>query len=74
MAVERSLPYQVPAVLGFITIFFATGQLVGPFLAGSIIEHLGGVREAYVFAIFIFFTGLILTCFVSEKEKVVLET
>ncbi|MFE4143148.1 MFS transporter [Peribacillus sp. YIM B13472] len=74
MAVERSLPYLVPAVLGFITIFFATGQLLGPFLAGSIIEHLGGVREAYIFAIFIFFTALILTCFVSEKEKVVLET
>jgi predicted MFS family arabinose efflux permease len=73
MAAERSLPYLVPAVLGFVTIFFATGQLLGPFLAGAIIEQLGGVREAYVFAVFIFVTALIITSFVSEKEKVVLE-
>lgn len=73
MAAERSLPNLVPAVLGFITIFFATGQLVGPFLAGAIIEQFGGVQEAYVFAIFIFFTAAIITCFVSENEKVVIE-
>ncbi|MFC0273225.1 MFS transporter [Metabacillus herbersteinensis] len=73
MAAERSLPYLVPAVLGFVTIFFATGQLLGPFLAGAIIEQLGGVREAYVFAVFIFVTALFITSFVSEKEKVVLE-
>lgn len=73
MAAERSLPYLVPAVMGFVTIFFATGQLLGPFLAGAIIEQLGGVQEAYAFAVFIFVTALILTSFVSEKERVVLE-
>jgi MFS family permease len=70
MAAERTLPYFVPAVLGFVTIFYAIGQLVGPLLTGVIIEKLGGIGYAYKFATLIFIGALCIVCFVNEREKV----
>lgn len=58
---SRQVPQRyVAAAIGFISIFYAVGQMIGPGLAGWMIEHLGGFSAAYGFGIIIYIAGLVL--------------
>lgn len=50
----------VAAAIGFISIFYAVGQMIGPGLAGWMIEYLGGFSAAYDFGILIYVVGLLM--------------
>ena len=69
MAAERVSPSLVPAVLGYVSVFYSIGQLIGPSLAGAVIEKFGGIQSAYILASCIFLGTLIITSFVKENEK-----
>jgi MFS family permease len=59
----------VAVAIGFISIFYAVGQMIGPGLAGWIIEHLGGFSVAYGFGIVIYVVGLLLGISLTKDKK-----
>jgi MFS family permease len=58
-ATEQVPPHLSAVSLGYVTLFFAAGQLLGPGIAGWIIDHLGGFHVAYLFSVLLTVTGLI---------------
>ena len=50
----------VASAIGFISIFYAAGQMMGPGLAGWLIEYFGGFPVAYGFGATIFFLCILL--------------
>ena len=50
-ATEVVPPPLMAISLGYVTVFFASGQLFGPGIAGWIIDHLGGFPAAYSFSV-----------------------
>ncbi|KPN97702.1 MFS transporter [Lysinibacillus sp. ZYM-1] len=50
----------VASAIGFISIFYAAGQMMGPGLAGWLIEYFGGFPVAYWFGATIFFLCILL--------------
>jgi len=50
----------VASAIGFISIFYAVGQMMGPGLAGWLIEYFGGFSVAYGFGATIFFLCILL--------------
>ena len=50
----------VASAIGFISIFYAVGQMMGPGLAGWLIEYFGGFPVAYGFGATIFFLCILL--------------
>jgi MFS family permease len=50
-ATEVVPPPLIAVSLGYVTVFFASGQLFGPGIAGWIIDHLGGFPAAYSFSV-----------------------
>lgn len=75
--IQAAATEQVPSLLvgvalGYVTVFFAVGQLIGPGTAGWMIDHFAGFRGAFLFAmgstvIAMLFAGKIR----GEKEFVV---
>jgi MFS family permease len=59
-ASEQVPPVLVPVALGYVTIFFSVGQLVGPGLGGWFIDHVMGFPSAYLFTILMLSLGLAL--------------
>jgi MFS family permease len=59
----------VAAAIGFISIFYAVGQMIGPGLAGWMIEHLGGFSAAYGFGILIYVVGLLLGISLTKDNR-----
>jgi MFS family permease len=50
VAASQQVPQKyIAAVIGFISVFYAVGQMLGPGTAGLIIEHYGGFSGAYWF-------------------------
>jgi sugar phosphate permease len=48
-----------PAALGFITLFFGTGQAIGPAVAGRMADYAGSFRPAFVLAAAVALVGLL---------------
>lgn len=46
---ESVKPHQAPLAVSYVTLFFALGQIIGPALAGLMIEQGGGFRAAFGF-------------------------
>ncbi|MFT9819083.1 MFS transporter [Lysinibacillus sp. NPDC056185] len=65
---EVSAKY-VASAIGFISIFYAIGQMIGPGLAGWLIEYAGGYVTAYGFGATIFFLCLLLSMALTTKEE-----
>ncbi|AEG60419.1 MFS transporter [Desulforamulus ruminis] len=57
----------VSAVIGFISVFYAVGQMMGPGLSGWISDHMGGFASAYVFGAIIYAAGLMVTLNLSKE-------
>lgn len=71
--------HQVPqkyisAAIGFISAFYAVGQMLGPGLAGWMIEYHGGFASAYCFGALIYFMGLLLTLSLKTENMKVTST
>ena len=57
----------VAAAIGFISVFYAVGQMMGPGLAGWLIEYAGGYATAYRFGAVIFFLCTLLTMMLKPE-------
>lgn len=69
LSTEQIHPSYAPIALGYVTIYFAAGQLVGPGLGGWIIDNVGGIPAALLLC-----AGLLLAAFLlsfkMEKKSV----
>lgn len=57
-ASQQVSPVYLAAAIGFISIFYAVGQMLGPGLAGWLISNCGGFAAAYLFGCAIYGAGL----------------
>lgn len=65
----EQVPLQyVSAAIGFISIFYAIGQAVGPGISGSLIDHTGGYVGAYVFGAIVYAFGFLLTLILKSQS------
>jgi MFS family permease len=46
LSTEQIHPSYAPVALGYVTVYFAAGQLLGPGLGGWMIDHIGGISSA----------------------------
>lgn len=60
-ATDQVAPRYIPIAFSFVTLFFALGQLIGPAVAGWIIEFGGGFQAAYGFTFIVLLGGIYLT-------------
>ncbi|MWV43918.1 MFS transporter [Paenibacillus sp. HJL G12] len=73
--IQAKASHQVPqryvsVVIGFISVFYAVGQMLGPILAGVFIEFGGGFASAYLFGAAVYLLGLLLeVCFKPKKSE-----
>lgn len=58
---EQVPPKYISAAIGFISIFYAIGQAIGPGVSGWIIDHMGNFASAYGFGAIVYFLGVLLT-------------
>lgn len=69
LSTEQIHPSYAPIALGYVTIYFAAGQLLGPGLGGWIIDNVGGIPAALLLC-----AGLLLIAFLMsfkmEKRSV----
>lgn len=67
-------PSEMPIAFSYVTFYFAVGQLVGPTIAGWLIEDLGGFKTAFIFSTICLAVGIILTLKVknpAQNEQIV---
>jgi len=57
----------VAAAIGFVSVFYAIGQMMGPGIAGWLIEYAGGYATAYRFGAVIFFLCTLLTMMLKPE-------
>ncbi|NWN91831.1 MFS transporter [Marinobacter adhaerens] len=60
-ATDQVAPRYIPIAFSFVTLFFASGQLMGPAVAGWIIESSAGFRGAFGFTFVVLLAGAYLT-------------
>ena len=65
---EQVSPKYVSAAIGFISIFYAIGQALGPGTSGWIIDHMGDFTGAYGFGATVYFLGILLTLRLKNKS------
>lgn len=60
-ATDQVAPRYIPIAFSFVTVFFATGQLIGPAVAGWLIDWGGDFRVAFGFTFAVLVVGVWLT-------------
>lgn len=60
-ATDQVAPRYIPIAFSFVTVFFASGQLIGPAISGWLIESGGGFRVAFGFTFAVLVVGVVLT-------------
>lgn len=65
---EQVPPKYVSAAIGFISIFYAIGQALGPGVSGWIIDHMGNFSSAYGFGAIVYFLGILLTLRLNNND------
>ncbi|OCA87178.1 YbfB/YjiJ family MFS transporter [Pseudobacillus wudalianchiensis] len=48
LSTEQIHPSYAPIALGYVTVYFASGQLLGPGLGGWMIDHVGGIPSSFM--------------------------
>ncbi|MFD1706891.1 YbfB/YjiJ family MFS transporter [Siminovitchia sediminis] len=61
LSTEQVHPSYVPIALGYVTIFFASGQVLGPGLGGMFVDKLGGISAALWFCVILLTIALLLS-------------
>lgn len=70
---ESVLPQEVPIAIGFVTVFFAFGQLMGPLVAGLIIDHIGSFGSGFVLSAGTMLLGGLLAFKISLMHRSVVK-
>lgn len=68
LAIEQTHQKYAPVALGYTTIFFASGQILGPGLGGIMIEHLDGIPAALWLCFGLFILAFVLTTRLKTNE------
>ncbi|WP_284037814.1 MFS transporter [Neobacillus sp. 114] len=68
-SMDHVKPSEMPIAFSYVTFYFAVGQLVGPAIAGWLIEDLGGFRTAFIFSTICLAFGIILTLKVRNAAQ-----
>jgi MFS family permease len=68
-SMDHVKPAEMPLAFSYVTFYFAVGQLIGPAIAGWIIEDGGGFKSAFLFTSIILGIGLFLTLKVKNAEQ-----
>jgi MFS family permease len=63
-------PNDMPVAFGYVTFYFAAGQLIGPTIAGWLIDSYGGFKTAFLFCAICLAVGFVLTMKVKNSEEV----
>ncbi|GAX88450.1 MFS transporter [Effusibacillus lacus] len=69
-ATEQVPPPLISVSLGYATVFFAVGQLIGPGAAGWIIDHLGGFRSAFLFGAIAIAAGTLIASRIRKETEI----
>src|SRR5699024_6833849 len=67
LSTEQVSPHDTPIAFSYVTFYFATGQFIGPTLAGWIIDY-SGFKSMYFFFAICICIGLYLTMKISERR------
>jgi len=62
IAAESVEPAYAPRATSYVTLFYATGQFIGPALAGVLIEYAGGFKTAFTASTMVLVLGFFLSC------------
>jgi MFS family permease len=65
---ETVHPRLAPVAVSYVTLFFAVGQLIGPAVAGVIVESYGGFSRAFAITASLMAFGVIV-CWYSRKSQ-----
>ena len=68
LAIEQTHQKYAPVALGYTTIFFASGQILGPGLGGIMIEYLDGIPAALWLCFGLFTLAFVLTTMLKTNE------
>lgn len=68
-SMDHVKPAEMPLAFSYVTFYFAVGQLIGPTIAGWLIEDWGGFRSAFLFSSIILGIGLLLTLKVKNSVE-----
>ncbi|SFR64251.1 Cyanate permease [Marinobacter daqiaonensis] len=68
-ATDQVAPRYIPIAFSFVTVFFATGQLIGPAVAGWLIEWSGDFRVAFGFTFAVLVVGVWLTLMIRRFPR-----
>lgn len=66
---ERVKPALVPVAVSIVTVVFAIGQLIGPALAGWMIERTGSFDSAFISSASLMGVGVLLSFFLLRLER-----
>jgi MFS family permease len=66
-SMDHVKPAEMTLAFSYVTFYFAVGQLIGPTIAGWLIEDWGGFRSAFLFSSVILGIGLLLTLKVKNS-------
>lgn len=61
LSTEQIDPSFAPVALGYVTVYFAGGQLLGPALGGWMTDHLGGIPAALLLCFGLLMSGFLLS-------------
>lgn len=68
-SMDHVKPADMPIAFSYVTFYFAVGQLIGPTIAGAIIEDWGGFKGAFLFSSICLGLGLLLTLKVKNTDQ-----
>lgn len=68
-SMDHVIPADMPIAFSYVTFYFAVGQLIGPTIAGAIIEDWGGFKGAFLFSSICLCLGLLLTLKVKNTDQ-----
>lgn len=68
-SMDHVIPADMPIAFSYVTFYFAVGQLIGPTIAGAIIEDWGGFKGAFLFSSICLGLGLLLTLKVKNTDQ-----
>lgn len=69
-SMDHVKPAEMPLAFSYVTFYFAVGQLIGPTIAGWLIEEWGGFKSAFLFSSIILGIGLLLTLKVKNAVAI----
>ncbi|MEK6200947.1 MAG: MFS transporter [Desulfobulbaceae bacterium] len=61
-------PERVASLFGFVTFIFGLGQIIGPFLAGSLAEISGSFSSSFLLAAFLAGSGIVLSALLPKNN------